>query len=188
VTAARALVTRVGESSGRSAVAFVSEGFAAGSRSDRERRLPDFQSIVRVASRASVSIYSLNPAGSPAAEDPGGPEARKPGSLGVPDDATQTNASMASRLNTLAVETGGESATGDELVPALARMSRDLDSYYLLSFKPTQPGEGRFHRLELTSKRRNAVVRARAGFWTPSPALVARAEAPPRPVKCGGAR
>ena len=62
-------------------------------------------------------------------------------------------------------------------------MSRDIDSHYLLSFKPTQPGEGRFYRLELTSKRRDAVVRARAGFWTASPPRVARVEAPPRPIR-----
>jgi VWFA-related protein len=172
----RALVTRVAEvSSGRSAVAFVSEGFAAGGRSDRERRLPDFQSIVRVASRVSVSIYALNPAASTVAHGVANRVA--------PDDATRANDAVAERLRALAAETAGEAASGEELAPALARMSRDLDSYYLLTFKPTQPGEGRFHRLELTSKRRGAIVRARVGFWTPSPTLIARLDAPPRPLR-----
>jgi VWFA-related protein len=181
--ALRALVTRVGEvSSGRSAVVFVSEGFAAGGRSDRERRLPDFQSIVRIASRASVSIYALNPV-SPEAREPGlGAEGRS-AKAASPADPPASNESIGVRLKTLAVETGGEGAAGEEMAPALARMSRDLDSYYVLTFKPTQPGEGRFHRLELTSKRRDAIVRARTGFWTPTPTLFARMEAPPRPVR-----
>jgi VWFA-related protein len=177
VTAAlRALVTRLGElSSGRAAVAFVSEGFAAGGQSQRERRLPDFQSIVRVAARAGVAIYALDPGGQPGPED-----VRKPAN--TQPDATEVKAesdSVAARLRTLAVETGGEVATGNALAPALARMSRDLDIYYVLTFKSPQPLEGRFFRFELTSTRREAVVRAPAGYWTPV-TVVARAPTPPR--------
>ncbi len=161
-SALRALVTHLGEASAaRSAVAFVSEGFAAGRRSDRERRLPDFQSIVRVATRANVAVYALSPAAVPAGEADG----------------------VAERMKSLAAETGGEMATGTEMAAALSRMSRDLDTYYVLTFTPSQPGEGRFHRIELTSKRRNAVVRASSGFWTPvSPVAVARYKAP-RPMR-----
>ena len=163
-SALRALVTHLGEASAaRSAVAFVSEGFAAGGRSDRERRLPDFQSIVRVATRTNVAVYALSP--SVVAVPPGEADG------------------VAERMKSLAAETGGEMAAGTEMAAALARMSRDLDSYYVLTFTPSQPDEGRFHRLELTSKRRNAVVRASSGFWTPvSPAAVARDEAP-RPMR-----
>ncbi len=162
-SALRALVTHLGEASAaRSAVAFVSEGFAAGGRSDRERRLPDFQSIVRVATRANVAVYALSPS---AVVPPGEADG------------------VAERMKSLAAETGGEMAAGTEMAAALARMSRDLDTYYVLTFTPSEPGEGRFHRFELTSKRRNAVVRASSGFWTPvSPAAVARYEAP-RPMR-----
>ena len=186
VTAAlRALVTRLGElSSGRTAVAFVSEGFAIGGQAQRERRLPDFRSIVRVAARAGVAIYALDPEGRPgrrSAEREGG-GAAGPGGHG--DQASQANQAdgIAARLRTLAVETGGELASGDALAAALARMSRDLDNYYVLTFKPPQPVEGRFFRFELTSKRRDAVVRARAGYWTPV-TVVARAVTPPRPPR-----
>ena len=188
VTAAlRALVTRLGEiSSDRAAVAFVSEGFAIGSQSQRERRLPDFQSVVRVATRAGVAIYALDPGGQPgrrSAEREGG-GARGPGGRGgaEPGGQEKQNDGIAARLRTLAMETGGEVAAGDALAAALARMSRDLDTYYVLTFKPPQPVEGRFFRFELTSTRRDAVVRARAGYWTPV-TVVARVDAPPRPPR-----
>jgi hypothetical protein len=72
---------------------------------------------------------------------------------------------------------------GTEMSATLSRMSRDLDAYYVLTFTPSQPEEGRFHRLELTSKRRNAVVRAPSMFWTPvSAETIARSEAP-RPMR-----
>jgi VWFA-related protein len=162
MSAMRALVTRLGEASrGRSAVAFVTEGFAPGGRSDRERRLPDFQSVSRLATRASVAVYTLNPA------------------VAIAQEAD----AIAGRLRTLAADTGGEMGTGTEVPATLSRMSRDLDAYYVVTFTPSQPGEGRFHRFELTSKRRNAVVRAPSIFWTPvSPEVTARPEAP-RPMR-----
>jgi VWFA-related protein len=162
-SALRALVTRLGEaSSGRSAVAFVSEGYLIGGRSTRERRLPDFQSVSRVASRAGVAVYTLNPA------------------TGVSADGTGDG--ITRRLAALATETGGEAGTGADLGATLARMARDLDSYYVLTFTPSQTGAGRFYPFELTSKRRQAVVRAPSGFWTPEPPVVVRTE-PPRPVR-----
>jgi VWFA-related protein len=162
-SALRALVTRLGDaSSGRSAVAFVSEGYLIGGRSTRERRLPDFQSVSRVASRAGVAVYTLNPA------------------TGLPSDGNGDG--IARRLAALAAETGGEMGTGAQLVDTLARMARDLDSYYVLTFTPSQKGEGHFYLFELTSKRRQAIVRAPSGFWTPAPPVVVRTE-PPRPVR-----
>jgi VWFA-related protein len=162
-SALRALVTRLGDASpGRSAVAFVSEGYLIGGPSTRERRLPDFQSVSRVASRAGVAVYTLNPA------------------TGVPPDGNGDG--IARRLAALATETGGATGSGAQLADTLARMSRDLDSYYVLTFTPLQEGEGHFYRFELTSKRRQAVVRAPAGFWTPAPPVVVRTE-PARPVR-----
>ncbi len=164
-SALRALVTRLGDAApGRSAIAFVSEGFAGPPAADRERRIPDFQGIARLAARAGVSIYTLNPAA--------------PSS-----DAAAGRAAVDERLRRLAADTGGEMAAGDQLPAALARMSRDLDTYYVLAFRPSQPGEGRFHRLELTAKRRGAIVRAPAGFWTPIPRTAARTDEPPRPLR-----
>ena len=49
-------------------------------------------------------------------------------------------------LQSLAEQTGGEAISdGRELLPALARLSRDLDSYYVLTYQPSQATDGRFH-------------------------------------------
>jgi VWFA-related protein len=164
-SALRALVTRLGEAStGRSAIAFVSEGFPAPARVDRERRMPDFTAIARLASRSGVAIYALNPAASPGG-DPNG------------------RAEIEERLRRLAADTGGEAAAGDQLSAALGRVSRDLDSYYLVAFRPSPRGEGRFYELELTARRRGAIVRAPAGYWTPVTRAAPRAAAAPRPLR-----
>ncbi len=164
VTAAiRALVTRLGETAaGRSAVAIVTEGVGTGGRSDRERRLPDLQSVARVASRFNVAVYAFDPSAAPsAAED------KKSG--GLP---------------TLAAETGGEAARGDRVSDALLQMMRDLDAYYLVTFTPSQRSDGRFHRVELSTKRAGASVRTRTGYWMPLPApALTRSDAMPPPMR-----
>lgn len=145
-SAVRALAVRLGElAGGRSAIAFVSEGFAAEGR-ERERRLPDFQGIARAATRFDVAIYSIDPS--------------------TPAERTDREP-VPARLSTLASDTGGESAFGDQVSAALTRMARDLDAYYVLTFAPPQTVEGRFQRVELTARRKGAVVRAPSGFWTP---------------------
>lgn len=164
VTAAiRALVTRLGDGAmGRSAVAVVSEGFTASAgRGERERRLPDFQSIVRAASRFNVAIYSLDPS-----------EAQPP--------ATGTNS-----MRTLTADTGGEAASGERLADALSHMTRDLDTYYVLTFQPSQRADGRFQRVELSTRRADAIVRARTGYWAPIPfSLTSRGDsAIPAPMR-----
>jgi VWFA-related protein len=161
-SAVRALTVRLGElASGRSAIAFVSEGFAAVAR-ERERRLPDFQGIARAATRFDVAIYSIDPSTAIERSDRG---------------------TVPARLMTLASDTGGESAFGDQLAPALSRMTRDLDAYYVVSFAPQASPEGRFQRLELTARRKGAVVRAPAGYWTPYSSALATASRPATPAR-----
>ena len=163
--ALRALAVRLGQASeGRTAIAFVSEGFAGG-RQDRERRLPDDTTIARLSSRFNVAIYTLDPAGN------------------------ATDADLAARLRKLSADTGGESSFGaDQLIAGLRRMASDLDAYYLLTFQPLQRVDGRFQRVELTARRRDAVVRAPSGFWTPfalpaSAASELPVAAPPRTLR-----
>ena len=48
-------------------------------------------------------------------------------------------------MQSIAAQTGGEAVSdGRELLPALARMSRDLDGYYVLTYQPSQATDGRF--------------------------------------------
>jgi VWFA-related protein len=74
-------------------------------------------------------------------------------------------------LNMLADLTGGVSVTntdnfGSGLDKVLAR-----SSYYLIAYRPTEPFDGKFHKLEVKVSRPNAKVYSRIGYY-------ARADAP----------
>ena len=153
----RALATRMAEmDGGLGGIVLMSEGFTTDVPRGRERRLPDLQGLVRAASRFRVLLYAFDPGEAvssfPAAAD---------GDANVESSAV---------LQGLARQTGGDGLpAGQDLGPAFQRVSRDLDSYYVLTFTSTTPTDGRFHGLQITSNRRGAQVRARSGYWAPLP-------------------
>lgn len=157
----QALATRLGgQRAGRKAIVLVSEGFDAGGVRSRIR-LPDAQSVVRAAQRFDVAIYAFNPATDAA-----------PAALDGPDV-----------LRAMADQTSGEATSdGREIDAALLRVARDLDAYYVLSFKPAGASDGRFHPIELRVKRKGAIVRTRSGYWTPSIDELRRARASATPA------
>ena len=70
----------------------------------------------------------------------------------------------------LAEQTGGKViAGGTDPFPGIRSAARELDASYLLSYTPTHPGDGKFHSVEVGVKRKDAVVRNRAGYWAPLP-------------------
>jgi VWFA-related protein len=148
----RALATRIGElDGGLAGVVLVTEGFSSEVPRSRERRLPDLQGIVRAASRFRVLLYAFDPGGAPA-----------------PSAAETTEPERA--IQSLARQTGGGVViAGDDLVTAFERVSRDLDTYYVLTYQSSQANDGRFHELQVTSPRRGALVRTRSGYWAPLP-------------------
>jgi VWFA-related protein len=158
----RALVARMGEmDGGLSGIVLVSEGFAADAARSRERRLPDLGSLVRAAGRSRVLLYSLDP----------GPPLPRDGVVGVLPAAVATTTDATTTLESAAVQTGGFAiAAGDDLGAGLQRTSRDLDGYYVLTYRTTSPSDGRFHAIQVTTRRRDALVRSRAGYWAPLPA------------------
>ena len=73
-------------------------------------------------------------------------------------------------LQTIAQQTGGQSVSaGQDLAPALQRVSHDLDTYYIVTFASASGSDGRFHSVQLSSTRKGAQVRARSGYWAPMP-------------------
>jgi VWFA-related protein len=155
----RAVATRMGElDGGLGAIVLFSEGFTTDIPRARERRLPDLQALVRAASRFHVVLYALDP----------GPPRPVLADAAAPDANAETETSTL--IQDLARETGGVAAgNGEDLTATLRRASRDLDSYYVLTFTPNNPGDGRFHTLEIGSTRRDVHVRARSGYWAPTP-------------------
>ena len=175
-TALRELTMRLGElKAARAAMVLVSEGFPRESAAgERQRRLPDWQTLARAAGHFNVPIYAINPRdASSSASAVGG-------------SSTETDRGL-SMLQTLAAETGGESvADPTALLPALRRMARYLDAYYVLTYQPAQATDGTFHSIEVKTKRAAANVRVPSGYWSPlSPewrAWLTRMASPPAPA------
>jgi VWFA-related protein len=144
----------------RKTLIVVTEGV---SRSERRRGqdLPTLESVVRSANRSTVSIYPLDP-GDPAGE-----------------------VSDATRL--LAADTEGQTIAGD-LDGGLRRLSADSNAYYVLTYRAPHAEDGRFHSIQVSTKRTGVTLRARKGYWAPSPddvlraALLARLNEPKKPV------
>ena len=147
----RELSMRLGElQADRGVVVLVSEGFPRDSLpGGRAARLPDLQGLARASSRYHVAVYTLNP--STAEED------------ALPDSDRDRSATM---LEWLATQTGGRSMDAATLVAGLARLKHDLETYYTLTYQPAQE-DGRFHTLEVKTKRRDVVVHTASGVWTP---------------------
>jgi VWFA-related protein len=149
VTSALRAIAMPGPSEGRRAVVLVSDGFA---RIRGSRELPaSLQTAVRIANRADAPVYVIAP-GIRAPHHPDAPD---------PEYAA---------LSALTAQTGGTTATGTrDLDGALARMARDLDAHYVLSFRAPHGRDGRFHAMQIRVNRPGAEVRARGGYVAPAP-------------------
>ncbi|HSC26211.1 MAG TPA: VWA domain-containing protein [Vicinamibacterales bacterium] len=162
MAALRAMVMKLGElETGRSAVVLVSEGFDLPDTRSRERRVPEVQGLIRAASRFNVAVYTFDPSGGEAL------------------DASGADAGTEATLQSIAARTGGEAVAGTaDLLSGLARVSRDLDAYYFVSYTSTHAADGRFYDIQVRTTRRDARVRTRSGYWAPlrSELLSARSE------------
>src|SRR5262249_29433693 len=145
----------------RKTLLVISEGVA---RSGERRRgmeyLPTADTIVRSAQRGNVSIYAVNPA------------------------AEFTDADT---LRDLADATAGGVAIAD-LDGGLKRAMDDASGYYMVAFRASRLDDGKFHPVVVQLKRPVAQLRARSGYFAPSPdetlreALLARLNEPKKPV------
>jgi VWFA-related protein len=143
----------------RKTLIVVSDGLT---RVDRRRGLeflPTPETIVRSAQQANVAIYAVAPG-----------DERPDGDV----------------LPQLSSETTGQSTPGD-VNAGLRRALQDASGYYLLSYRTQRPDDGRFHPVQVTVKKAGA-VRARKGYFAPSPDaalradLLARINEPKKPV------
>ena len=119
-------------------------------------RPPQPRAIVYAANRNGVALYAVDP--------------------------NRESADDESILRSITEQTGGYASLNEEdLAPAFAQAIADLDHYFVLSFARSGPADGRFHPVQVQSKRSGVRARARSGYWAPDAALaasVARAAAP----------
>ena len=152
-SALSALVTHLGKlNDGRKAVLMVSEGLGRTARRRGLEGLPTIDSVVRAASRYNVAIYALNPQ-----------EARDPAESG---DADERAAPDRDTLRALADGTDGRVAIdAAHLDETVRQMVADSSAYYLLTYRSSQPNDGKFREVQVRVNRTGVRVRARKGYW-----------------------
>jgi len=160
------LIRSAGPIPGRKLLFFVSDGFFINEQtSESTQKLPQ---IADAAARSGLVIYSMEARGlvsglTPASEKMAfDPTAR----VHVVNTAAVTEAQQP--LHKLAVDTGGRALLDtNALAPGLAQALNETSAYYLLAWRPENPGQndGKFHRIEANIKGRDdLIVRVRTGF------------------------
>jgi len=152
---------------GRTSVVFVSEEADPVPRRRGFESLPSSASVMRTASRSSLSIYVMDPRD----------DAQRAAS---PEEGPNL-------LRVLADDTDGALLGPADFGAGLKQMMADASSYYLVTYRSARNRDGLFHALYVTAKRPGIHVRARKGFWATTPDEVQRAQwmahaNDPRPV------
>jgi len=167
---------------GRKTLLVVTEGLVGEPRRRGQEFLATIESIVRSANRSNVSIYPVDP------RPPAPVDASADDSIGPSDDERAT-------LRRLAGDTNGQWISRvDDLGAAIRRAPDEANAYYLLTYRSAHKEDGGFHPVQVRVTRPGIQIRVRPGYWAPSiddrlvANLLARASAPPPPLKLEPAR
>jgi len=176
LSALRAIFAGLGPVEGRKAVIFFSPGFVIDSSNE-----PELHRTISVANRSGVVIYpidsqgletrgtssSLVPRGDLAyiGSAHQGPEAIGGESLFDRARTAGTDAKD-SLLRYLAAQTGGFAIRNtNDLYPGLARIKEEVDSCYMISYRPErQAYDGLYRKVEVRSRRPGLTLRYRPGY------------------------
>lgn len=181
-----ALVNTLQRLPGRKAVIFFSEGMALPPNVQNH-----FRSVINAANRANVSVYSVDAAGlrtestltasrdeinarsrrrmdnlDRAMSDTNGPLTKN---LERNEDLLKLDPH--SGLTTLAVETGGAFiGSTNQIGPKLREIDEELNTFYLLSYVPSNESyDGKFRQVSVKVKRPGVDVIARKGYYAVPP-------------------
>jgi VWFA-related protein len=130
------------------------------------------QDLIGAATRANVSIYSVDPRGLTAFGD----DSMEIQSYGPDAPAELSNAGLQSELRlsqdslrVLADETGGFAAVNsNDMRSAFSRILDESSTYYILGYYPANDRrDGRFRKLEVRVTKPGVQVRARRGYVAP---------------------
>ena len=136
-------------------------------QADQMGRLRD---IYDTANRNNTSIYAVDPRGLTTFEY----DVNQGVSLTT--DRTNLNATM-DTLRVLADNTDGRAIVNrNDLATGMKQIMRDASGYYLLGYTSTAaPTDGKYHTIEVRTKRPGVELRARKGYWAYTTEDVARA-------------
>jgi VWFA-related protein len=166
---------------GRKAIIFFSEGVAIPPNVKRH-----FTSVINNANRANVSLYTVDIAGlradSPLAQSRDEINNRSRQRMDTLDRAMNTRGALSVALERnedilnfnpqngllqLAEETGGQFiADTNNIGPKLKSVDEDLNTYYLLTYSPTNTNyDGKFRNISVKLNRSGADVQTRKGYF-----------------------
>jgi hypothetical protein len=123
---------------------------------------------VDTANRASVVVYTLNPAGLETLLPGASSDA---GTAADPAEARQADRELRAGLEEMARDTGGLAiADTNDLAGAVKQVLEDQKGYYLLGYEPETVADTspRFHKIGIKVKRAGLRVRSRKGFYASS--------------------
>jgi len=155
---------------GRKSVILVSEGFIF------NPELGEFRDVVDAARRANTAIYFLGTRGLANESSAYGAEFGNPT---FRSDIIPLFADMRPECEgaeMIATETGGFSIQhASDLTAGIARIASESRGYYLLGYSPSENyQDGRFRHIAVRVSRKGVAVRARRGYFAPSPGLVSK--------------
>lgn len=147
-SALRAAIAHLGAiRQGRKTILYFSQEYGFGRSTATEAT-----SLIQAANDANVVIYSVNP------------------------DGLQLNRSRWGLLTDVARNTGGESLQSNSLDFVIRRAVAQSTVTYLLGYSPTPlRHDGKFHKISVRVRGKGLQVRARNGYWAPTPGAVKRA-------------
>jgi VWFA-related protein len=126
-----------------------------------------FNELTAQANANRITFYTIDAAGlrgyeSNTAENQG-PGVPNPGFNQLIDQVRYSN--LQSTLQLMAENTGGQVILNANVIgPQLDKIARDFNSYYSLGYSPTHYGDGRYYKLKVKVKRKDATVRHRDGY------------------------
>lgn len=156
---------------GRKGVVLVSQGFV------NEPDLDEMRDAVRASLRANAPVYFVNTRGLSALADAmtsaqANPLDVQDTLLGIADAERDSEGA-----ESVALDTGGFAIRHtNDLARGLMQVSRESDAYYLLGYRPVDPGtDRRFRRIEvrLRGDRSGVTVKARRGYYPAGAAVPA---------------
>jgi VWFA-related protein len=126
---------------------------------DASRRI---QELVAQANANRISFYTIDAAGLRVSSSVSA-ENRTGNTSGIVDSIHTSN--LQAPLQMMAEETGGKAIFNtNDATKGLLAVAGDFKTYYSLGYSPVHSGDGRYHKIDVRTKRKDLVVRHREGY------------------------
>ncbi len=146
--------------------------FSSGMQRNGTDNQVELRAAVNAAVRANVAIYPIDSRGLQAIVPGGSARQGSRGGIGAFSGSAVANqfsqlAAQQETLTTLAADTGGTALLdSNDFGEAFGKVTRDISSYYILGYASTNPDkDGRYRRITVRLKNRDAKIEAREGYY-----------------------